>query len=471
MYRNRSVRGFRASNTILSREDVLKYNRQRLFGFQPFICNAPFSSLYLDNSGRALACCMSGDFSLGDIRRQSLQEIWNGEKANQLRNDLEHFNFKRACKKCEKYIRGGNYAQAIAGSYDTVPTDRTMSFPARIDFELHNTCNLACVMCNGKNSSTYRKEIDRLPNDAIVYGDKFLNELEEFIPHLSRANFLGGEPFLIDIYYSIWERLLRLNPSCNIFIQTNGHIMNERVRKLLAKGKFSIGISFESLQRETFQNIRRHGDYDKLLRNIKVFREYCTENGTHLSFAVTPLRSTVLELCDFVTFANANKADIFFNIATEPHDMAVWTLSSERIRSIIRRIEEMDLAVPQNFVERQNRQQFDSFLIYLENCAEEALSREEQIRESVGLSRRELIGVIQDKIDALVLQETEQNAEYTEEYRSERAMMFRTLEAMDQDRYEDKLRMWAVISAERITNDLAKLPLNKEPYLAARNGW
>ena len=52
------------------------------------------------------------------------------------------------------------------------------------------------------------------------YDAAFVKQLEEFIPHLEEVKFYGGEPFLIEIYYEIWEKIMELNPKVRISVQT-----------------------------------------------------------------------------------------------------------------------------------------------------------------------------------------------------------------------------------------------------------
>ncbi len=99
-----------------------------------------------------------------------------------------------------------------------------------------------------------RKYRDSLPVD----------QLEEFIPHLKEAKFLGGEPFLIDIYYKIWDKIIELNPSVKITITTNGTVFNKRVQEILEKLDCNIIMSIDAFNKTTYESIRIQGDYEKI---------------------------------------------------------------------------------------------------------------------------------------------------------------------------------------------------------------
>ena len=111
------------------------------------------------------------------------------------------------------------------------------------NFELSNICNLECVMCNGDYSSLIRKNREKRDELAIPYDEKFLLQLEEYIPFLEEVKFYGGEPFLIELYYGIWEKIIRLNPAVRISVQTNATVLNRRVNEVLSKTNFHINVS------------------------------------------------------------------------------------------------------------------------------------------------------------------------------------------------------------------------------------
>ena len=68
-----------------------------------------------------------------------------------------------------------------------------------MEFSISNVCNLECVMCNGNFSSAIRAHRDQLPPAKSVYSNAFDPVLRSILPHLFRAKFLGGEPFLIPV--------------------------------------------------------------------------------------------------------------------------------------------------------------------------------------------------------------------------------------------------------------------------------
>ena len=57
-------------------------------------CYAPFVNLMFDTRGSVRACCQSVTHSLGNITQQSLSEIWFGEVAEKLREEMKAYTLQ-----------------------------------------------------------------------------------------------------------------------------------------------------------------------------------------------------------------------------------------------------------------------------------------------------------------------------------------------------------------------------------------
>jgi MoaA/NifB/PqqE/SkfB family radical SAM enzyme len=75
---------------------------------QPWsLCRRPWTVMYFTATGRALPCCIApfsmhgyDSFTLGDATRQSLREIWNGDRYVEFRASLMSSHPPRACANC-----------------------------------------------------------------------------------------------------------------------------------------------------------------------------------------------------------------------------------------------------------------------------------------------------------------------------------------------------------------------------------
>lgn len=303
------------NNNFGNKENLIKYNHNRSTGPEPCICHAPSRSLYLDSRGNATACCFNRVHILGKYPEQSLKEIVNSEKRKFLQTELCRQNFMYGCQHCHKLIEAQNFEGVEARLYDNLKSQK--GIPSEIIFELDNTCNLACAMCNEAFSSTIAKN-KGLETKAPPYDGEFLNQLQEFIPYLKTAKFLGGEPFLINIYYKIWDMILEINPKCKIHLQTNGTIFNDKIKSYLEKVNFHIGVSIDSIEKENYEKIRRNANFEKVMENLFKFAEISKRKNNFLNISVCPMLQNWKEIPNIVKFCNENSFFIYFNTVYTP---------------------------------------------------------------------------------------------------------------------------------------------------------
>ena len=68
----------------------------------------------------------------------------------------------------------------------------------------------------GELSSGIRKNREGKPPLPMAYTDKFIEQLEEFIPHLEELRFNGGEPFAQRIVLDICDMVAEVNPKLKV---------------------------------------------------------------------------------------------------------------------------------------------------------------------------------------------------------------------------------------------------------------
>lgn len=313
-------------------DEYKSYYASRTIRHKKYLCHAPFNNMYFNSLGDVANCWLTFDQPEKYSEDRSIKDIWQGEKFSKLREHIKNFDLEKRCKKCQYYIQHQNYTNALSKAYDN---DYPLGdYPTMMEFELSNTCNLECTMCTGLLSSAIRANREKLPALKSPYGEKFVQELREFIPHLHEARFNGGEPFLIKRYYEIWDQFIELNPNCKMVIATNGTTLNERAKTILSKGNFHINISIDSLIPERYAEIRVNGDLSKVLENFIFFKEYCQKNKRNICVMINPMRVNWDEMSNFVRFCNQHNVHLWYNTIMYPEDLSLWKLSYQELDHI-----------------------------------------------------------------------------------------------------------------------------------------
>ena len=327
------------------------YNDFRVTPHKDKVCYAPFQSIYFGVNGDAIACCYNRTHVLGKYPENTLIDIWTGNAAKELRGAISRYDFSKGCYNCGVQLNAGNFSGAHTYQYDEYAMSnkdyklskvrnysqmgRMIHYPKMIEFELSNTCNLECVMCAGFKSSSIRKNRDKLPPLPLLYDMEFVRQLEEFLPHLEVAKFLGGEPFLIPIYYEIWDKIIDINPQIKTHITTNGTILNRRVKRVVEEIDCIVSLSIDSIVKDTYEKIRKNAKYKTVMKNLDYFIQLADKKGYGMGFSVCPIIDNWWEMPGMIEFGNKNNVYVYFNTVNFPVESSMRSLSSQQLRKIL----------------------------------------------------------------------------------------------------------------------------------------
>ncbi len=144
-------------------------------------------------------------------------------------------------------------------------------------------------MCSGELSSGIRKNREGKPPLISPYNDSFVEQLREFVPHLTEMRFNGGEPFAQKVVLDICDMVAEVNPGLKINIATNGTVYSKRVKKILSQNNAHINVSIDSLDPQRYSEIRINGKLSDVFKNFEIYKQYCG-NDKELSVMVNPMQ-------------------------------------------------------------------------------------------------------------------------------------------------------------------------------------
>ena len=175
-------------------------------------CIAPWVYLDVLPDGHVVPCC-SNTLDLGDLKKQSIGEIWNCEPIKKLRREMFEDTLPKTCEVCS-YAHSSlkdRYNEIFSdeiGRVDEITSEDVEVSEIKFcgfDFRISNKCNFKCRYCWPKLSSTINQEVK--DNNLGDCYENVLNitdyfDLRKFyidnIDTLKLIEFSGGETLMMD---------------------------------------------------------------------------------------------------------------------------------------------------------------------------------------------------------------------------------------------------------------------------------
>jgi len=293
----------------------------------PF-CTQPWSNLFLHNSGRIQPCCMNSS-PLGDIYTDSIDDIWNNDRIQHIRDMVIQKKYKHAgCKagcpvrhkveydtqlqifpekfqiEKEQNNRMGKNLREFQECIEKKSL-RAKHLPIYIDIQPLEGCNMACIMCHQKHG---KKE--SIPSKIL---ESFLNEADA----IHTLRFQGGEIFLDSKIVTFLSKLKkRLQPYQQIEIITNGSLLTEvDIQELTSPpNPIHFVISIDSIDAITYQKIRHSPLFNQVWKTLSLMANIQKEQGrkdiVRWNFVV--MKSNFHQLKDAILKASELGVDVAF---------------------------------------------------------------------------------------------------------------------------------------------------------------
>ena len=248
-------------------------------------CPYPYSRCRITCEGWVSMCCFmrpdplkpEQDAYIGNVLRNSFDEIWFGEVAESIREETKRGNLHQKCQcpGCPYLDAPKPYAK------NKVIFNEHPNF---LEIDLPNThCNVgglnpnpetspACVMCE-RASPLFKPEVDHL--------FEVLASIKHIVPNLHQIHIQGiAEPFYESkqFDYLLFDLLDALDfdkyaNQITVSVTTNGILMKESVRReYLSRVPHSItNFSIDAATADTYKHIRILDCFDHVLNNLYAF--------------------------------------------------------------------------------------------------------------------------------------------------------------------------------------------------------
>jgi radical SAM protein with 4Fe4S-binding SPASM domain len=214
--------------------DQLSQHDQQLLTESKTFCILPWIHFHAYPTGKAYPCCMADmQFPMGDMRKNTIKEIWNQEPMREIRRNMLNNKTVHACNRCyeqeEVGIMSGrisankHFGHHIDKTHATHPDGTLDQFELTYwDIRFSNLCNLSCRSCGHIFSSNWYKDQAQLAgpewkktHQVLNYAGRFetdaWDQLVDHIDHVEQIYFAGGEPLLMEEHYRILDELVKRN--------------------------------------------------------------------------------------------------------------------------------------------------------------------------------------------------------------------------------------------------------------------
>jgi hypothetical protein len=232
-------------------------------------CDKPFEHLEITPNGDCVLCCPAWLSNLiGNIYEDSVLNIWNGDKANLIRQTILDASYKY----CSNTLCPALVNDSLP-NIDTIPQPYFKKYPRNIVLGIDESCNLTCPSCRSTRVSYASGE--KYERKKAVF-DKVINEFFS-VPHneditltLNSSGDLFGSKITRDFIFNFdptpW-------PNLKLNIMTHGVLFTKKYwdRMHLWQNRIqTFHISFDAATEETYDKIRVGGHWPTLLENCRL---------------------------------------------------------------------------------------------------------------------------------------------------------------------------------------------------------
>lgn len=301
-------------------------------GLPQHFCIVPFTTIILQPNGNVGICRHKGtEFFIGNIRENTIDEVWNGPIARQWRKEF----LAGAPEICAREVRERKCH--LLPNWNTllphVEFKEELSAPIlKLTANFNGKCNLRCKSCH----------VWMAPNGYYTEQNFWEPARKSIFPFIKEIDMLSGEPFIQKDTYKLIDEVSSLNPACKWNITTNAqwkfnHFVREKLDKIQIK---SLSVSVDSLIPEMYAKLRTPGLLAPCLKTLDDIIEYRSHREAlgeafELSMNVCVQKENWAEADSMLDFCKKKGIHSFLFMIYEPKEISLLTLNESERRKII----------------------------------------------------------------------------------------------------------------------------------------
>jgi len=281
-----------------------------------YICTTPFTYLEVHKNG-VYSCCPSWlPKKVGSL--ENINEVWKSKELLEIQESIINGTYKfcsnKHCPYLAQLITEG-IAPSVFIEKNKFNLNKFKDGPSHINFGFDRSCNLSCPSCRNFAIMANGEEIEFI--------DETIEKITESFGSSIKRIYLSGtsDPFASKSFRKFLTTFDKTKfPNVNhIHLHTNGLLLNKKMWNELSNIHDiikTIEISIDAATEETYEIVRRGGDWHTLMENLD-FISTLKLNEKNISFVVQDTNYKEME--DFylmITKKFKNRINVFFNKIT-----------------------------------------------------------------------------------------------------------------------------------------------------------
>lgn len=299
----------------LSSPPGIEYEKSKTNDLKDCFCNIPFDDFKIFQGGQVFQCCANWlPYPIGNVFNYSWRKVWNSEAAKEIRRSILDGDFSYCSRlSCPLIQEGLPKKDEIKD-----PRHRLIIESGDIDLEpiflnisYDDTCNLSCPSC--------RSNIRRSSEETIKSFNNFFDKDLIELVNISEQIFIcsTGDPFASKHYTHIFNKIKSTEKIPKIQIQTNANLLTTKQWKNLGKLVKQISrieVSIDASTADTYEIVRRGGNFNKLIKNMNFISDQKKKYGFYLQLDYCVQEENFLEMKTFVELGHHwNVDNIYFS--------------------------------------------------------------------------------------------------------------------------------------------------------------
>lgn len=240
------------------------------------ICERALYVQVMNREGIVRPCAWAGFYTLGDLKENTLAEIYHSEAARRFRKALIDGTYDYCNSEECPYMANGELDDHI------IELDEIPEYPEMISLAYDNRCNYHCTCCVARKDEGINPEVE----------EKIEREIRAALPHIKWCNANGQGEFFVSSgimkLISEWEPEKIKDATFNL--ETNGSLFtpqNWEKIKNVAEANLLVGVTVHSFEEAAYQYLSGTKiKIEQIIENLKFIKKL-REEGKVNQFTIT----------------------------------------------------------------------------------------------------------------------------------------------------------------------------------------